>query len=131
MILLVLLVLFTVLSTVLFKQLFLRPVLNKRPQFCVIRHICQRIFIFQGFSLPKDFQFRDFWEEKLGSEITGYYIMILWELIMIILMMAVFNFEGNLDRLVTNATAKTSRWIWIALKKYFRYLIKTVVRGTK
>ena len=47
--------------------------------------------------------------------------MIPWELIMLILMMAVFIFEENLDRLVKNAISKTSHPICIAFKKYFRY----------
>ena len=52
--------------------------------------------------------------------------MILWELILIILMMVVFNFEKNLDRLMKNAISKISHPIWIAMEKYFRYFIKNV-----
>ena len=47
--------------------------------------------------------------------------MFLWELIMLILMIVMFNSVRNLGRLVTSAISKTSHPIWIVLKKYFRY----------
>ena len=58
------------------------------------------------------------WDSK---KTFGYFTMILWELILIILMMVVFNFEKNLDRLMKNAISKISHRTCIALKKYFRY----------
>ena len=92
---------------------FLRSVI-KKSHFCLIWHICQRFFIIH-------FHFRDFWEKKLRFRNTfGYLRMILWEFILIILMMAVFHFERNLDRLVKKALSKVSHPVLIALKKYFR-----------
>ena len=57
------------------------------------------------------------WDSKKNF---GYFTMTLWELILIILMMAVFKFEANLDRLVKNAISEMSHPLWTALKKYFR-----------
>ena len=73
------------------------------------------------FHYPRTFISKIFERKNKDSKKTFEYpTMILLEFIMIILMMAVFNFEENLDQLVKNAISKVSHPISIAVKKYFR-----------